>query len=277
MESILHKRCAIKKNMTGRNISPQCANVKRLVALSGAHHASKHQRACTTKKNETRTVPVSNTHTRPGSALKHNLAATTSVMIPSMITAFRTVALMDGLLRSRILLALPLDTRPLLLLWLGARGDEPHPPRPISGPQRELLVRHERRVERRADLGLVHARADEDDLLPAVAVALLLVLLGLGGPLRRRGRVHQPLGAALQGHGDARLAPLHHHPVVARRPQEALGAQHAGEEALPEHGVQAAGVERALRAVDEAGDAILLGLGFVATLQLRHPPRGHAG
>mmetsp|Transcript_182470 Transcript_182470/g.444150 ORF Transcript_182470/g.444150 Transcript_182470/m.444150 type:complete len:467 (-) Transcript_182470:8-1408(-) len=154
--------------------------------------------------------------------------------------------------------------------------DERLPPRPCPGPQLELLVGQKDSVERRADLGLLHVRADEDELLSPVAVTGLLVLCGLRWPLGLRHRALQPLAPRCNLQGHPRLAPIHGDVVIAGRPQEALRAQHARKEALPQQAVQAVGVEGAVRAVDEAGDAILLGLRLVAPLQLLDPPGQHA-
>mmetsp|Transcript_60244 Transcript_60244/g.182172 ORF Transcript_60244/g.182172 Transcript_60244/m.182172 type:complete len:323 (-) Transcript_60244:642-1610(-) len=137
----------------------------------------------------------------------------------------------------------------------------------------ELLPGQQGPVESFANVCLDHVSADEHDLRSPVAMAALLVLLGVRRPLGPWHRSGQPPGAWLQLSGESGRAPLDGVLVVAGRPCEALRTKHAGEVKGRQHLLQALGVERPVRAVHEAGDAVLLGLRLVAAaLQLPGPP-----
>lgn len=127
---------------------------------------------------------------------------------------------------------------------------------------------------------LVHrVRADEDEFLPPVApdgigragdgLARRLVLRPM--LLRNRGPPQAEPAAAHQSAGLAHLSDMMR---PRGDPEEALGADDA-RPALIKEGLEAGGVKRALRPVDEGADAVFLGFGNVAleAVQLLEPQR----
>ena len=134
-------------------------------------------------------------------------------------------------------------------------------------------------IELGADRRLVHADADEDEFLPAVApdrrpvaVHQLAPFLVIGPAAFRDGAPPEAHGRDLaHGAGDRQFA----HPIRARgQPEMALGAHQTGKGAVDE-GVELLRMEGPAGAVDEARDAVFLGLGHMLgmAVELLEPER----